>query len=87
MFFVNWLGYVMHFCYNLLGNYGLAIILFTILSKFVLLPLSIMIQKESIKMVKMQPELNFSKAKYFGDKEKIAEEEAIIYKKYKYNPD
>lgn len=34
----------------------------------------------------MQPELNFSKAKYFGDKEKIAEEEAKIFKKYKYNP-
>ena len=85
MFFVNWLGYVMHFCYNLLGNYGLAIILFTILSKFVLLPLSIMIQKESIKMVKMQPKINRIKINYFGDANAIAEETADLYKEEKYN--
>ncbi|MBR5662656.1 MAG: membrane protein insertase YidC [Bacilli bacterium] len=85
MFFVNWLGYVMHFCYNLLGNYGLAIILFTILSKFVLLPLSIMIQKESIKMVKMQPKINRIKINYFGDNNTIAEETSKLYKEEKYN--
>ena len=74
MFFVNWLGYVMNFCYNMLGNYGLAIILFTVISKVVLLPLSIMIQKESIKMVKMQPRINRIKINYFGDSNAIAEE-------------
>lgn len=77
---------VMDFCYIICKNYGIAIILFTFLSKVILLPVSIWVQNYSIKMVKMQPELNFSKAKYFGDKEKIAEEEAVIYKKYKYNP-
>ena len=77
---------IMEACYRLCRNYGLAIILFTLLSKIILLPLSIWLQKNSIKMVKMQPELNYAEAKFFGDKERIAEEENAIYKKYKYNP-
>lgn len=56
------LDWVMDICYSLCRNYGLAIILFTLLSKSVLLPLSVWVQKNSIKMVKMQPELNFIKA-------------------------
>ena len=78
--------WIMNVCYGLCQNYGLAIILFTLISKIILLPLSIWLQKNSIKMVRMQPELNFAKVKYFGDKEKIAEEHSAIYKKYKYNP-
>ena len=50
---------VMNGCYALCHNYGLAIILFTLTSKIVLLPVSIWVQKNSIKMVKMQPEINF----------------------------
>ena len=85
MFLINGLGYIMNFCYNLFNNYGLAIIIFTILSKFVLLPLSIMIQKESIKMVKMQPKINQIKINYFGDNNAIAEETSKLYKEEKYN--
>ena len=85
MFLINVLGYIMNFCYNLFNNYGLAIIIFTILSKFVLLPLSIMIQKESIKMVKMQPKINQIKINYFGDNNAIAEETSKLYKEEKYN--
>ncbi len=86
MFFIQALGWVMSVCYKLCGNYGLAIILFTLFSKIILLPISIWVQKNSIKMVKMQPELNRNKIKFFGDKDSIAEEESKIYKKYKYNP-
>lgn len=79
-------GAVMNFCYKICNNYGVAIIFFTLISKVVLLPVSIWVQKNSIKMVKMQPEINFLKAKYFGDKDTIAEEEAKIYKREKYSP-
>lgn len=78
--------WIMEVCYSICKNYGLAIILFTLLSKIILLPLSVWVQKNSIKMVQMQPDLNFAKAKYFGDKEQIAEEHSRIYKKYKYSP-
>lgn len=75
----------MRFCYKLCNNYGIAIILFTLFSKIVLLPISILVQKNSIKMVKMQPDINKIKIKYFGDKDKMADEQAILYKKEKYN--
>lgn len=83
--FIRILGNIMRVCYNIFNNYGLAIILFTIISKVVLLPLSILIQKDSIKMVKMQPAINKIKINYFGDKDKIAEEQAKLFKEEKYN--
>jgi len=75
----------MRFCYNLFENYGVAIILFTLFSKIILLPMSIWVQKNSIKMVKMQPDINRIKINYFGDNDKIAEELDKLYKKEKYN--
>ena len=85
MFLINILGLIMRFLYNLFGNYGIAIILFTLFSKIVLLPMSIWVQKNSIKMVKMQPDVNKIKINYFGDKDRIAEEQDKLYKKEKYN--
>ena len=85
MFLITILGNIMRFCYSLFNNYGIAIILFTLFSKIVLLPMSIWVQKNSIKMVKMQPDINKIKINYYGDKDKIAEEQEKIYKKEKYN--
>lgn len=80
------LGFVMEWCYSFIHNYGLSIILFTLITKIILLPLSVWVQKNSIKMVKMQPELNRIKIKFFGDADTIADEESKLYKKNKYNP-
>lgn len=80
------LGYVMKWCWELLGNYGLAIILFTLCTKIILLPVSIWVHKNSIKMVMIQPDINFIKAKYYGDRERIAEEETAMQKKKGYSP-
>lgn len=77
---------VMNGCYLLCRNYGAAILLFTLISKLVLLPVSVWVQKNSIKMVKMQPEINFIMVKHFGDKDTIAEEQALVYKREKYHP-
>lgn len=83
---VNAFEWIMNICYSLCHNYGIAIILFTFISKIVLLPVSVWVQKNSIKMVKMQPEINFLKARHFGDKDTIAEEQSKIFKREKYNP-
>jgi len=80
------LEWVLKLCYGVCGNYGVAIILFTLLSKVVLLPVSVWVQKNSIKMVKMQPEINFLKAQHFGDADAIAEGQAAIFKREKYRP-
>lgn len=85
-FLVSILGYVMLFCYFIVKNYGASIILFTLLTKAILFPISILTQKNSIRMVQMQPELNALKIKYIDDKDKFTDEQLLLYKKYKYNP-
>ena len=79
-------GQVMFFCYGLTDSYGLTIVLFTLLTKILLLPISILVQKNSIKMVKMYPELNRIKVKYFGNKDLASEEEYSLYKRENYHP-
>lgn len=73
-------------CYKIIPDYGLSIVFFTLLSKVILLPISIMVQYNSIKMVKMYPEMNRIKAKYFGNKDMISEENYKLYKKENYHP-
>ena len=80
------LTWVLLRCYRLCGNFGLAILLFTLLSKLVLLPISVWLQKNSIKMVKMQPEINRLKAEHFGDPDAVAEGQAAIFKRENYHP-
>jgi YidC/Oxa1 family membrane protein insertase len=80
------LGWLMWLCYRLLKNYGLAILLFTLLSKVILLPLSIVVQKNSIKMIQIQPELNRITVKHYGDKDTITDETMALYKREKYSP-
>ena len=80
------LGYLMKWSYMLLKNYGLAIILFTLATKVILLPISIWIQKNSILMVKIQPQVNFIKANLSGNIDAIADEQSKLFKKEKYHP-
>lgn len=79
-------AWLMKLCYNLCNNYGVAIFIFTLFSKIILLPLSIWVLKNSIKLVRIQPEVNEIKIKYFGDREQIAEEQNKLYKREKYRP-
>ncbi len=80
------LTWVLLRCYALCGDFALAILLFTFLSKIILLPISVWLQKNSIKMVKMQPEINRLKASHFGDPDAIAEGQAAIFRREKYHP-
>ena len=80
------LSWLLNVCYGLVNNYALAIIVFTLLTKIILFPVSMWVQKNSIAMVKMTPALNRLKIKYYGDKDTIAEETLVLYKKEKYHP-
>lgn len=77
---------MMSWCYIIVKNYGVAIIVFTLLTKIIMLPISILVQVNSIKMVKMYPEMNRIKAKYFGSNDLISEENYKLYKKENYHP-
>lgn len=80
------LGWLMKLCWKIVSNYGLAIIFFTFITKIVLMPLSVWIQKNSIAMVKIQPQINFLKANYQGNIDLIAEEQGKLFKKEHYHP-
>lgn len=80
------LGYIMKLCYYVINNYGLSIIVFTLLTKVILLPVSLMVQKNSIKMIKMKPELDALKYQYVDDKDALLDAQSELYKQQKYNP-
>lgn len=80
------LNVIMNWCYSLCGNYGWAIVLFTFCTKLVLLPLSLWTYFNGITMVKIQPDINFIKVKFYGQKDRIAEEQAKLFKEKKYRP-
>ncbi|MEG0839248.1 MAG: membrane protein insertase YidC [Hydrogenoanaerobacterium sp.] len=80
------LGWVMWACYKLLRNYGLALILFTLITKLILLPMGIKQQKSQVKMAMFKPKMDAITKKYANNKEKQQEELASLYEKEGYNP-
>lgn len=74
------MGFIIKFIYDLVQNYGLAIILFTVLIKLVLIPLSVKSQKAMRKQQKIQPYLMELQKKYENDKEKLQTETMKLYK-------
>lgn len=71
----------MHCCYDIVGSYGPAIILFTLVSKILILPATIWTYFNSVKMVRIQPQVNMLKAEYYGQNDIITEKQAELQKK------
>lgn len=74
------MGYIIEFIYNLVQNYGVAIILFTFVIKMLLFPLNIKSQKAMRKQQKIQPIMAELQKKYANDKEKLNRETMKLYK-------
>ncbi|MBR6719757.1 MAG: YidC/Oxa1 family membrane protein insertase [Clostridia bacterium] len=85
-FFANILSFVINPIYDFTKDYGLAVILFTLIIKVILFPLGIKQQKTTVKTKKIRPELERIQAKYKNDKEKLNEETMKLYQKYGVNP-
>ncbi len=85
-FFASIFGYVLAFLYNLVNNYGFAIILFTVIIKLLLLPLSIKQQKTMKKSAKLQEKMKVIQFKYKNDPEKMNQEIMSLYKNEKMSP-
>lgn len=79
-------GYVLNFLYNLVNNYGIAIILFTILLRLILLPITILQQKSMKKNEKMQEKMREIQTKYKNDPERLNQATIDLYKTEKMNP-
>ena len=80
------LGWIMKACYLLVKNYGIALILFTVIIRVILLPLNIKQQKSSARMAKLQPQLQKLQKKYANNKEKYQEEMMALYAKENASP-
>jgi YidC/Oxa1 family membrane protein insertase len=78
--------YIMNFIYGFIPNYGVAIIILTILSKILLWPLGNKSYKSMAAMKKIQPLMAEIKEKYKDDKKRMNEEMMGLYKTYKVNP-
>ena len=85
-FIADIFGYLLNFIYEFVNNYGLAIIIFSIILKILLLPISISQQKTLKKSQKMQEKTREIQEKYKGNQEKINTEMIELYKREKMNP-
>ena len=85
-FFANIFGYVLNFIYNLVQNYGLAMILFTLVIKLLMLPLSIKQQKTMKKSAKLNQKMQVLQFKYKNDPKKLNQEMMKMYKEENMNP-
>lgn len=85
-FFANIFGYLLNIIDEFVGNYGLAIILFTLIIKLLMLPLSIKQQKTMKKSAKLQQEMKILQFKYKNDPEKLNREMMDLYKKENMSP-
>ena len=82
----NALGHVLRIIFELVQNYGLSIILFTILVKVLLLPLTIKQTKSTKAMQDIQPKIQEIQTKYKDKPEKQQQEIMKIYTEAKINP-
>lgn len=80
------MGYLMGFLYNISGNWGVAIILFTVVVKVLLIPLAFSQIKSTRNMQKIQPLMTEIQNKYKNDKEVLNQKLIELYKEHKYNP-
>lgn len=85
-FFANLFGYILNFLYELVGNYGIAIILFSILVKLLMVPISIKQQRTMKKSQKLNEEMKNIQFKYKNDPEKMNQEVMALYKREKMSP-
>jgi YidC/Oxa1 family membrane protein insertase len=80
------LKYIMNLFYRIIPNYGIAIILLTVLVKALMFPLSKKSSMASARMQELQPKMQELQTKYKGNPQKLNEEMAKFYKAEGYNP-
>ena len=82
--------WILNVFYKIFNNYGIAIILLTLVVKLALYPLTkrqqVSMQQYQTKMKKFQPELKKIQDKYHNNRQKMQEEVMKLYKEHKINP-
>lgn len=84
--FVGFLESVLLAFFDFAGNAGLAIILFTIVARVFILPLTVKSIRSTRKIQELQPQIKEMQRKYGKDPQKLNEETMKLYREYKVNP-
>jgi YidC/Oxa1 family membrane protein insertase len=84
--FASSLGALLKIVYDVVGNYGWAIVLFTVIVKLALLPLTLSQTKSMKAMQEIQPKIKEIQEKYKNDQQKMNEKVMQLYKDNKVNP-
>ena len=79
-------GYLLNFLYNIFNNYGIAIIVFSVILRIILIPVTISQQKTMKKSEQMQEKMREIQQKYKNNPEKLNQETMDLYKREKMNP-
>ncbi len=79
-------GYLMSFIYSIFGNYAVAIIVFTIVTKILLFPVSYKTQKNAARMQLLNPKLEKLRKSYANNQQKLQEEQQKLYQHEGVNP-
>lgn len=79
-------GYLLDWLYNFFNNYGVAIIVFTILLKIILIPITIKQQSTLKKSNKLQEQMKVLQVKYKNNPEMLNQEMMNLYKSEKISP-
>lgn len=83
---VDFVVYVLNAIYGVVGNYGIAIIIVTILMRIVIFPLTLKQEKSMKKMRELQPELEKIKEKYKDNPQEYQQKTAELYRESGVNP-
>ena len=78
--------WLMNFIYRYTGNYGIAIILLTVLTKILFYPLTQKSMTSMKQMQALQPHLNALRAKYKNDNQRLQREMMELYRRHGVNP-
>ena len=79
-------AWILRIFYNLTSSYGLALILFTLIVKLVLLPFQLKSKKSMIRMNQFQPKMREIQEKYANNQQKMNEELQLLYAQEGINP-
>lgn len=79
-------GFVLKLIFDTVGNYGAALILFTLFARLLMLPTSLTQQKGTAKTQRLQPKIRKIQEKYKGDNRRIQEETQALYQREGHNP-
>lgn len=85
-FIANILAFFIKPIYEIVGNYGWTIIIFTIILKLLTMPMTIKSQKSMARMQQVQPLINEIQRKYANNREKMQQELMRVYDKYQISP-